>query len=70
MSERNEVKVRVPKELYLKMQGLKVLRGQGLSETVTRALRYYFDHEATDDVDDLLRDAEDVGTGDRGERHA
>jgi len=42
LDERREVKVRIPVAYLIKLHGIKLLNGQGISETVTAALARYF----------------------------
>lgn len=43
LDERREVKVRIPVAYLIKLHGIKLLNGQGISETVTEALGLYFE---------------------------
>ena len=43
LDERREVKVRIPVAFLIKLHGIKLLNGRGISETVTEALAMYFE---------------------------
>jgi hypothetical protein len=42
LKETKEVKMRIPIAHLIRLHGLKLLSGQNISETVTKALEYYF----------------------------
>ncbi len=44
LNETKEVKMRIPIAHLIRLHGLKLLSGQNISETVTKALEYYFQH--------------------------
>lgn len=50
LKETKEVKMRIPIAHLIRLHGLKLLSGQNISETVTKALEHYFQevdaHEA------------------------
>lgn len=44
LKETKEVKMRIPIAHLIRLHGLKLLSGQNISETVTKALDHYFQH--------------------------
>lgn len=59
LDERREVKVRIPVAYLIKLHGIKLLNGQGISETVTEALGLYFEAVSQSGIDEVKdRDGE------------
>lgn len=46
LDETKEVKVKLPVGILIKLHGLKLLKGQNISDTVTTALERYFHADA------------------------
>lgn len=53
LDERREVKVRIPVAYLIKLHGIKLLNGQGISETVTEALGLYFEAVSQSGIDEV-----------------
>lgn len=53
LDERREVKVRIPVAYLIKLHGIKLLNGQGISETVTEALALYFEAVSESGIEEV-----------------
>ena len=69
LDQKREVKVRIPVAYLIKLHGIKLLNGQGISETVTEALGFYFEAVSESGLDAVQNRASDDEAEAEAEAH-